>query len=224
MTAVKSRGTLVSDLITDEQINTFLRGFGDLKERGEALVLMEWLITNDVDRLIAPEDGPIVKRGDDPPDFVISGTKKKTIAVEVSTFVTERKRILDKSPAFPGGYTSTLRRGKADTAFHAAIKKGQLPDDSKVRPHFENTADLDNDYYKTMQPVLSKKVADAKHYAGMFGHTVILIEDSLSEFEGTIERRLPQLREYLQSLQPPASVEVVLITVGKRRAGKAYRL
>ena len=218
------QGTFLSDLITDEQINLFLRSFCNTKERGEAPVFTEWLLTNDLARLVAPEDMPVVNRGGDPPDFVVSGRNKKTIAVEVSTFVTEKKKILDKSPAFPGGYTSSLRRGKADAAFHAAIKGKHLPDDSGIHPHFENTADLDRDYYETMKPVLSKKVADAKQYAGMFDHTVILIEDSLSEFETTMERRLPELRSYLQSIQLSASVEVVLISVGKRRSGKAYRL
>jgi hypothetical protein len=218
------RGTLLSDLITHEQIKRFIRGFRNKKERREALVFTEWRRTNDLARLIAPEDMPVVNRGDDPPDFVISGTSKKKIAVEVSTFVTEKKKILDKSPAFPGAYTSTLRRGKADAVFHAAIQAKHLSDDSGFHPHVENTADLDRDYYDTMKPVLSNKVADAKQYAGMFDCTVILIDDSLSEFENTIERRLPTLRSYLQSLQPPASVEVVLIDEGMGRSGKAYRL
>lgn len=224
MPAPKSRGTPVSELITDEQINAFIRSLNDRKERREALVLTEWLLTKDFERLVSPKDLPIVTRGEDPPDFVISDENKKNVAVEVSTFVTERKAILDKSPAFSGGYTSTLRRIKADAEFHAGVKEQRLSDNSRIRPHFENTADLERDYYETIKPVLCSKIAAAKQYAKLFDHTVILIEDSLSEFEGVIQRRLPELRSYLQSLQPPANVEVILTTIGKRRAGNAYRL
>ena len=90
-------------------------------------------------------------------------------------------------------------------------------------PHVENVVYLDNDYYTKMQRVLSKKIADAKHYAPLYDHTVILVEDSLSGSNHEIERRRPRVEKYLRSLQPPSSVEVVLIRVGLRRAGVAHR-
>ena len=216
--------TRLSELATEEQINTFVASFADKKARLEAFVFGQWLLTDDIWRLVSQADKAAVKRGEDPPDFVISTDGKGAIAIEVTTFVTERKIIYDKASPFPGPYTSTLRRTKADAAFHKAVKKQQLPDDSWVRPHFENLVDLDNDYYETMEAVLRTKIADAKQYSPLYGHTVVLIEDSLSEFEPTLERRLPRLRNYLQSLQPTASVEVVVMNTGKGRGGIAHRL
>ncbi len=213
----------LSELITDEQmITAFVTSVSAPNEREEASVFTQWLRTGDVQQLVSDNKSAAVKRGGNPPDFLISGESQ--IAVEVSTFVTERKKIYDKAPAFPGAYTSILRRDKADAPFHAAVKGQNLPDNSMVRPHFENVVDLDNDYYKTMEPVISKKIAHAKEYAQLYDHAVILIDDSLSEFEPTLERRLPRLREYLESLHPLPSVEVVVLNTSSGRAGKAYRL
>lgn len=114
MQKVKTHETNICELVTDEQINAFLLSFPDLQVREEALVLTEWLLTNDVQRFIAGDDA-LIKRGQNPPDFLISDDSR--IAVEVSNCVTERKKILDNAETFPGLYTSTLRLGKADAAF-----------------------------------------------------------------------------------------------------------
>jgi hypothetical protein len=206
----------ISELITDEQINAFLLSFADLQEREEALVLTEWLRTKDLQRFLPADAVASVKRGDNPPDFVISANTK--IAIEVTTFITGRKAIYEKAARLTGAYTSTLRNDKPDAAFHAALRNHTLPDDSAIFPHFEVTADLDRDYYKTMEAVLSEKIAAVKHYSSLYNHTVILVEDCLSEFERVLDRRLPRLRSFIRLKQPPASVEIVLINVGTRPA------
>jgi hypothetical protein len=216
-------GFRLSQLATNVQVNRFLLTLSNLKRREEAIVLTEWFRTNDVRRLIAGDD-PLVRAGPDPPDFLLIADG--TIAVEVSRSVTERKMILDKSPSFPGLYTSTLRRTKADAAFHAALEAQTFSDYSTdpPRPHTETTFDLDRDYFSTIKPLLHKKAQAAIQYSPLYKRTVILIDDRLSEFEFTLARRMPELRTYVRSLKLPPSVEVVVFTPLKRPPGAAHRL
>ncbi len=210
------------DLRDSVQIQQFITQFDDIQDRREACILIAWFLTDDFRRLLPGNDVPKIRRGSNPPDFlVIAGA---TIAVEITSLVLPQKAVYDKTDRLPGAYTSTLRNKRPDAAFHAALTEYTLPDDSDVNPHFETVADLDNDYYARAESLLGTKLDAAQHYSPLCDHTVILVEDRLSELEPVIERRLPRLRQLIQSMKLAPSVEVVIMNTGSLHYGVAHKL
>lgn len=210
------------DLRDHVQIREFIAQFDDVQDRREACILIAWFLTDDFRRLLPGRDLPNIRRGANPPDFLVIG--RATIAVEITSLVLPQKAVYDKTDRLPGAYTSTLRNKKTDAAFHAALKEYTLPDDSDVYPHFEPVADLDDDYYTRAQSLLRTKIEAAQHYSSLYDHTVILVEDRLSELEPILERRLPRLREFIQSMQPSPSIEAVIMNTGSVQFGVAHKL
>ena len=85
-------------------------------------------------------------------------------------------------------------------------------------------SDLDSDYFDFAIKALKKKGKDAAKYVSLFDHTIILINDELSEVESCLSRRLPQLSEIRRSIQMPIGVEVVIMNTGMANSGVAHVL
>jgi hypothetical protein len=146
------------------------------------------------------------------------------VAVEVTLIVSARKAIFDREGSAQGAYTSVLRKTRPTREFHETVRDSSLPENSLIRPHFESVSDLDSDYFDFAIKALKKKGKDAAKYVSLFDHTIILINDELSEVESCLSRRLPQLSEIRRSIQMPIGVEVVIMNTGMANSGVAHVL
>lgn len=202
------------------QSEEWMAGFQPVQKRKEARAIYDWSFTDHFSSICTIHEISDCVAGEEPPDFVLVGTNK--IAVEVSLIVTGRKAIYDREGAKIGGYTSTLLSAQPTREFRAAAQAGTLPDNSLVRPLAVNTVDLDASYFEQAEKRIVTKISAAKQYGGRYAHTVILLHDELSEFESCLERRLPRLRSFCQSLNAPRTIEVIVMNSGMGSSGVAH--
>jgi hypothetical protein len=206
----------------DAARDAFVAKFDTDKERQEARLLLHWLLTKNISTFLMLEPDSEIGRGEDPPDFLLCGDEE--IAVEATTFVTPRKAMFDKEEPFEGAYTSTLLDTRPDPEFKAALKKHELPDNSRVRPGFVASDLTEDAYFRTMQPVIEDKLKAAKNYSALYSEVIILVRDSLSELELVLEKRLPTLRDFAARFTPPTNVSVVVMNSGYGSSGIAHKL